>query len=118
MCAHTTFRSETPWVWNPVQVGCWQNYISKLLEFSRASHRKATAVVNPMNWGGCKLITTVNMTQTVLLHKDHIRMQMAMLYTGKSAHQPTYQELPALFLTRRFNRLWFYNSTVRAQATQ
>lgn len=99
-----------PWRYNPVQVGSWQNFPSKLNHINRPLSNVITTTVTPRNWGGQQLLHEVVMKSIITLNAYHVHIQYSVVYNGED--QPVYnQELPAAFFHRKYSQLVYYKGT-------
>lgn len=101
----------TPWRWNPVQVGSWQNKPSKVVCCSTEGSDRLKAEVIPRNWAGQQLCEDVVMRSDIRLQRanKHAHVTFTMHYTGTDRHPPRIQELPAVFVKRNLGQLVFYD---------
>ncbi len=96
----------TPWRWNPVQAGNWQNKPAELVEFTTKDFI-LEATTTPVHWATGDLLTEVKLHQTIRLEDFVVRIDFAMHYTGSKSHPVQDQELPAVFLGSAYSNLHF-----------
>jgi hypothetical protein len=99
------------WVWNPVQGGSVDNAPGVLLQMRNVSASSIGSVSVPRNWAGNQVMLDAAMETVVTLKSDHIVINNKMYYTGWRNQSYRDQEMPAVFLTRTFDKLWFYNES-------
>eukprot|EP00884_Botryococcus_braunii_P019550 jgi/Botrbrau1/6279/Bobra.0129s0024.1 len=97
------------WPWNPVQGGDITGATGEVLKMSRVSTTEVRSTSVPRNWAGGQLLTDVLMETLVVAKLDHVLINMKMHYNGTKNQASKDQELPAVFLPRRFDKLWFYD---------
>ncbi len=101
-----------PWVWNPVQGGSQDNSPGVLLQLTNPSPDSVGSVSIPRNWAGNQVLIDTVMETIVTLKSDHIVMKNIFYYSGWKNQTIHNQEMPAIFLCRTFDKLWFYNGSM------
>jgi hypothetical protein len=95
-----------PWRYNPVQGGSWKGQPATVQEFKEG---KNTLYVKtqPRQWASGKDVSDMVLEQWLALDGALARLKFRMTYTGKTEHQATHQELPAVFVMPRYDTLVF-----------
>lgn len=107
-----------PWRWNPVQGGSWDNQSSELISINKVSETEIITKGHPRNWGGCQLCKDVIMTTHIKLVDDgRICVNCRMEYSGAQKQDRNVQEIPACFLSARFQQLVYKDKTTRELVT-
>ena len=108
--ADGSFWNKNPWVYNPVQGGCWKDTKSTVTATSKSQNQFNVTTI-PMNWGACTPCPEATMYSSYTLKDDIIAISFSMNYTGMSGKRARHQELPAVFVDRTLSRLAFYNGS-------
>ncbi|MEW4487928.1 hypothetical protein AB1L42_07575 [Thalassoglobus sp. JC818] len=99
--------AEKPWRWNPVQGGDYQGKQSTVTQF-REKPNELYVQTLPMHWASGEPIPEVVFEQWITLDGPLVRIRYRMEYTGDVKHPVHDQEIPAVFLDRRFSELVYY----------
>lgn len=97
------------WMWNPVQGGDVFGNTGEVLNITKLGGSQVATTSLPRNWAGGQLLRDVVMYTKVTANTDHVAVNMRMQYNGKKDQSSHPQELPAVFVARRFDKLWFYD---------
>ena len=95
-----------PWRYNPVQGGSWKREPSVVLE-TKADKMSLYAKTRPRHWATGKLLDEIIYEEWITLDGGLARLHFKMTYSGEHEHQPTHQELPALFVQPEYDTLVF-----------
>lgn len=98
-----------PWVWNPVQGGDVFGNTGVVLNVTQPSGSQVATTSWPRNWAGGQLLKDVVMNTKVTVNNDHVAINMRMRYSGTKSQSSHPQELPAVFVARRYDKLWYYD---------
>ncbi|TWT52066.1 hypothetical protein KOR42_31630 [Thalassoglobus neptunius] len=100
--------AEKPWRWNPVQGGDYRGKKSTVTDF-HAKPNELYVKTLPMHWAAGDSIPEVTFEQWITLDGPLVRIRYRMEYTGDVEHPVHDQEIPAVFLDRRFSELVYYS---------
>lgn len=95
-----------PWRFNPVQGGSWKGVPSTVLE-KKESKDALYVKTKPRQWADGRDVDDVTFEQWLSIEGGLARLKYRMTFTGSTAHQPTHQELPAVFVMPRYDTLVF-----------
>ncbi|WIA32510.1 hypothetical protein OEZ86_003326 [Tetradesmus obliquus] len=109
-CVDGSCWATNPWLWNPVQGGSWENEPGVTLK-KDVKPSRLYVQGHPRNWGKQDLIKSVLLTSDITLKDNYGILKFAMKYTGKVTHPYMTQEVPALFVHRRFSVLAYYQGS-------
>lgn len=99
--------AEKDWRWNPVQGGSYKGASAKLLAL-KVEKEKLYAKTRPKHWATGQDIADLVMEQWITLNGDVAHVRFKMTYTGKQKHPAHHQEVPAVFVERKFGTLALY----------
>ena len=102
-----------PWRFNPVQGGSWQGVPATVLE-KKESKDSLYVKTKPRQWASGSDLDDVLMEEWLTLDGGLARLKFRMTFTGTAEHQPTHQELPAVFVAPRCDTLVFCEKGSRA----
>jgi hypothetical protein len=100
-----------PWLYNPVQVGSWQNFPATVLSCKKTSPTTIEGQVIPRNWASQHLTPESVVTLKVTLLADTVNVKVNLKYTGKQKHPIRNQEIPAAFFNRKLSSLVYYSGS-------
>ena len=104
--------NKKPWRWNPVQGGDWKGAPATLIACSVVTNAGLPSALFsrsiPNHWASGEDITNAVMEQQITLTNAMAHIRFRFSYTGTTAHPPTHQELPAVFIDGAYTNLVFY----------
>jgi hypothetical protein len=95
-----------PWRYNPVQGGSWKGVPATVLE-KKETKDSLYVKTRPRQWASGADADAVTFEQWLTLEGGLARVKYRMTFTGTAEHQPTHQELPAVFVMPRYDTLVF-----------
>ena len=95
-----------PWRYNPVQGGSWKGVPATVLE-KKEGKDSLYVKTKPRQWASGRDVDDMILEQWLTLDGGLAHLKYRMTYTGTAEHQPTHQELPAVFVTPRCDTLVF-----------
>ena len=95
-----------PWRYNPVQGGSWKGVPATVLE-KKETRDSLYVKTKPRHWASGADVDEVIFEQWLTLEGGLARLKYRMTFTGATEHKPTHQELPAVFVTPRYDTLVF-----------
>jgi hypothetical protein len=93
-----------PWRYNPVQGGSWKDEPARVLDWRREGETLYVKT-EPRQWASGLPVPEMVMEQWVSLAGSIARVRHRMTYTGPAMKEARHQELPAVFLSPRFETL-------------
>ena len=95
-----------PWRYNPVQGGSWKGVPATVLE-KKEGKDSLYVKTKPRQWASGEEVNDAIFEQWLTLEGGLAHLKYRMTFTGSAEHQPTHQELPAVFVTPRCDTLVF-----------
>jgi hypothetical protein len=96
----------TPWVWNPIQGGCWQGVRGIVLASSRVN-KTLYVKTQPVNWGGCNTINAP-MEEWIRLAGRVAHIHFKFVNNDRDNTSFRDQEMPAVFMDYSLRTLVYY----------
>ncbi len=98
---------DKPWRWNPVQGGDYKGKPARVLEMREEKGGLYVKSV-PVNWAGGQDVEECRMEEWITLKDKVATIRFRFTYSGKEAHPPAHQELPAVFMDFALADLVYY----------